>query len=242
MGTELNKLRTLSNCFVTTLTYKHPTGITSETDPNGFIKFYEYDQFNRLVLVRDNKNNILKKICYNYSGQPEDCTSPTVYGNQVQSQVFTRNNCGTCEMGSQVTYAVPTNTYTSTESQLIANQMALDDITTNGQNYANTNGTCTAFTGVTITYQNIAAEPGFTVTYSNATLGTYVFTMPTSGSGNLGCVPVGKYSVSITKTPEGIPPLLLFGSGCQYQSGTFSSNFSNVSVSFCHNISIDWDL
>ena len=62
------------------------------------------------------------------------------------SQVFTRNNCPSGQTGSQVTYTVQANTYSSTVSQAAANQLAQNDINANGQAYANTNGTCTAYT------------------------------------------------------------------------------------------------
>jgi hypothetical protein len=36
--------------------------------------YYQYDQYNRLVLVKDQDGNILKKICYRFDGQPEVCS------------------------------------------------------------------------------------------------------------------------------------------------------------------------
>lgn len=69
----LNQLRSCENCYVTTYTYKPLVGITSETGPDGKTTYYEYDNFNRLTLVRDFQNNILKKICYNINGQITDC-------------------------------------------------------------------------------------------------------------------------------------------------------------------------
>ncbi|HEX7845859.1 MAG TPA: DUF5977 domain-containing protein [Chitinophagaceae bacterium] len=137
---HLNNLRNISGAMVYTYTYKPLVGITSETDPSGKTTYYEYDDFNRLSLVRDKDNNILKKFCYNYTGQPEECG--ILYFNTVQSGIFTRNNCGSGYVGTAVTYTVPANTYSSTTSQAAANTIAQNDVTANGQSYANTNGTC----------------------------------------------------------------------------------------------------
>lgn len=63
----------LSNAFVSTYVYTPGVGMTSETDPRGRTTYYEYDKMNRLALVRDHDNNILRKICYNFFGQPESC-------------------------------------------------------------------------------------------------------------------------------------------------------------------------
>jgi YD repeat-containing protein len=73
LRTALAPLRTINNAIATVYTYARGIGMTSETDPTGKTIYYEYDAFNRLMLVRDNDNNIVKRICYNYAGQPEDC-------------------------------------------------------------------------------------------------------------------------------------------------------------------------
>lgn len=73
---NLNLIRTqpsLSDAFINTYEYAANVGMTKETDARGKMKLYEYDKMNRLVLVRDQDNNIIKKICYNYAGQVEDC-------------------------------------------------------------------------------------------------------------------------------------------------------------------------
>ncbi|HSU28157.1 MAG TPA: DUF5977 domain-containing protein [Chitinophagaceae bacterium] len=70
------------------------------------------------------------------------CPSNTYY-NSAHSQSFTRNNCGSGYTGSSVTYTVAAGTYSSTTSQAAADQLALNDISANGQAYANSHGTCT---------------------------------------------------------------------------------------------------
>lgn len=57
-------------------------------------------------------------------------------------QAVSKNNCPDSGLGSSVTYYVPQGRYMET-SQLAADTDATNDITTNAQNYANTNGTCT---------------------------------------------------------------------------------------------------
>ena len=145
------------NAFMTTFTVLPLIGVASETDPNGRTIFYEYDAFNRLALIRDEDNNILKRICYNYAGQPENCNG---YSNILRYGYYTRNNCAPGLTGSTVLYSVPANTYFSVLSQDDANNKAQADVNANGQAYANANGVC----NMVCSFANL---PGFTTVTNN---------------------------------------------------------------------------
>lgn len=137
---ELNKLRiNLPNAFVTTYTYAPLIGITSETNPNGEVTYYKYDGFGRLSLVLDENNNILKRICYNYAGLPEDCK---VYYNQELRDTFTRANCAPGYTGGSYTYIVHSGKFAGL-TQAEADTLAQADLNTNGQKWADSLGTCT---------------------------------------------------------------------------------------------------
>lgn len=71
LRTHLSNLRSIPGALVTTYTYKPLVGLTSETDANGRTLYYEYDGFNRLMLIRDQDNRILKKYDYKYQVTPQ---------------------------------------------------------------------------------------------------------------------------------------------------------------------------
>ena len=56
----------LSNAMVTTITYDPTVGVTSMTDPRGNVVYYEYDNFNRLLFVKDKDGNIVSENQYHY--------------------------------------------------------------------------------------------------------------------------------------------------------------------------------
>lgn len=70
----------------------------------------------------------------------------------TRSGSFTRNNCGTGFVGSTVVF---NNTYTSMVSQAQAEALADANFPTDGQNYANANGTCTTQVSDCFDYQVI---------------------------------------------------------------------------------------
>jgi YD repeat-containing protein len=67
--TQKTALRGLSNTLVTTYVYSPLVGITSITDPRGYTSTYEYDEFNRLIQVKDADGYIVSKNNYHYKGQ-----------------------------------------------------------------------------------------------------------------------------------------------------------------------------
>lgn len=126
--------------IMTTYAYQPLVGMTTKCDVFGRFMRYEYDELGRLILIRDHDNNILKKICYNYHGQPEDCN---IFYSDERSQIYSRNNCGSGYVGSSVTYTIPAGRYRSTVSQAAANALAQAEVDANGQLFANATGTCT---------------------------------------------------------------------------------------------------
>ena len=65
--TALNNLRTaFPNAMITTYTYDPVIGMTSQTDAKGYITYYEYDELNRLLRIKDADGNILKENQYHY--------------------------------------------------------------------------------------------------------------------------------------------------------------------------------
>ena len=56
----------LSNALITSYTYDPLIGMTSQTSPNGYTMYYDYDTEHRLKHVKDSDGNILSENEYNY--------------------------------------------------------------------------------------------------------------------------------------------------------------------------------
>jgi hypothetical protein len=108
--------------LMTSYTYAPLIGMTTQCDANNRISYYEYDAFNRLSLIRDQDNNILKKFCYNYAGQQIDCngnsTAPNwqiIAGSAQCIPCPANNNYNT---GEQQHQEKDLNSYSSTYNQI----------------------------------------------------------------------------------------------------------------------------
>jgi uncharacterized repeat protein (TIGR01451 family) len=121
-----------------------------------------------------------------------------------RSGSFTRNNCGSGYNGGVVTYS-NTYSYTGILNQSGANAVADANFNNDGQNYANSVGSCTAIQ-ICKVYDIIAYDYGYYVdgyyTYCNGGIGYFSFYA--SSSGVIGQVPcVNEYSVVITNYGNG---------------------------------------
>lgn len=128
-----------SNAQMSSSVYKPGIGVISVMSPQNDIISYEYDGFNRLVMIKDRDGNIIKNYSYNYG---IDNTLPsvpaTLFYNAATQQVFTRNTA--CPPGAEpqaYIYKVPYGKYVSAVNQATADSKAADEITANGQNTAN---------------------------------------------------------------------------------------------------------
>lgn len=83
----------------------------------------------------------LNKGGQDYANSHGECITVKWY-NVEMKQSFRKNDCLVTETGSMVEYVVPARKYSSNISQEDADNKAKADIESNGQDYANENGTC----------------------------------------------------------------------------------------------------
>lgn len=143
LRTELNRIRTgIPAARVTTYTYKPQTGVTSITDAENKTNTYEYDAFNRLVVVKDQDGNAVKKNEYVYA-TPDPNSGVNVYLNQQLSESVNCTTCAANFAAEPVVYTVTAGRYYSLTSQAAADALAAADLSANKQQFANMNATCT---------------------------------------------------------------------------------------------------
>jgi hypothetical protein len=147
-----------------TVAYDPVIGKITECDENNRVTYFEYDRLGRLQLIKDEKRNIVKMYEYNNISASKQNGCPGIYYNRQLSEIFTKNNCTSGSVGTDVTFTVPANIYSSTLSQSDADAQAEAYLLANGQNYANTNGTCRIQYFNTQQSQNFTTEscgPGY---------------------------------------------------------------------------------
>lgn len=165
------------------IAYDPLIGKVSESDENNRITYYEYDNLGRLRFIKDENRNIVKMYEYNNISPSRQNGCPGTYYNKFISEVF-RKNCGPGYIADSIVFTVPANTFSSTISQTDADAQAENYILTNGQNYANTNGTCISL------YYNSAQSQTFTT--ENCPVGY-------AGGNVTYTVPANRYSSTVSQ-------------------------------------------
>lgn len=198
----INTMNTLRNALplaqVTSFTYTPLVGMTSKVDSRGIKETYIYDHLSRLIAVLDFNGNVLKTICYNNKGEQVDCFGNiTVYSNVSKSKIYTKNDC-VSGLGGSINYVVPAAKYTSTISQIDADNQAQLDVDLNGQAYANANAGCE----VSVNYVNveIQRQSGWEGKilrirfYQNSTFPSLEIIPQNTGTSEIITIPEGEYS------------------------------------------------
>ena len=198
----VNKTATRNNCGTTftggSVTYTVPAG--------KYTSALSQSDANQQAQIEANLN------AQDYANANGTCTP--IFKSAPKTGSFTRNNCAAGLVGSTVTYTVPAERYTSTISQADADQKAVNDVNTNGQSYANTNGTCI---NPNIQRSGTLTLPPNTVTFTSTVVGdirlvmqgspgetyglTYNLNGPTSRNGSL-CA--SRTSTTACQFPESV--------------------------------------
>jgi hypothetical protein len=104
-----------------TTSYDPLIGKTSECDVNNNITYFQYDGLGRISLIRDKDFNVIRKLCYNYKGQPED--NCFIYSNEVLSGSYSRQDCPPGQVGIGYPVTIPEGIFIAS-SQVEANYQA----------------------------------------------------------------------------------------------------------------------
>lgn len=201
---------------MTTYTYDPLIGMTSQCDVNNNITYYRYDAFGRLSYVLDRDYNVLKRFCYNYAGQQENCTinlTPLWTSTSNYRCVKDGNNNNTGAQEREEKDLNPTSqTYnqlrwvsngTNTSSCPLPNQ-----VTVNGYNYVSYN--------FTVRFTNLSTSVQYEMSlssYNNNTIG----------------IPAGNYDVMFYPG-GGSPPYATFTVNGYSQYNYGGANFYNIPI------------
>ncbi len=95
VGGNLSQLRSqpsISGAQLNTYVYTPITGMTAETDVNGKSMTYEYDALQRLLLIRDFNNNIIKQYEYKYQVMPPSGAAQWIATGATRCKPCPQNN------------------------------------------------------------------------------------------------------------------------------------------------------
>ena len=169
---------------MTTYNYD-PSGLRSISDTKGANSYFDYDYLQRLKNIKDWAGNIVKNYGYHLYDQ--------LFGNQSQTNTYTRQVCPVNTTPGSLTYTVPANKYYGS-TQASANADAIYDMNLNGQIKANANCHCVP-DSATVTLTNTTGLSGFQATFSG--IGT-PFSFNTGSTPLNIKVPVGNgYTISV---------------------------------------------
>jgi hypothetical protein len=113
---QIDELRLYpKGALMKTYGYDDKYQLNASSDINNHIIYYVYDGFDRLNLIRDENGYILKKFCYNYAGQPENCGLGTDAQWQVTNAVCEQVNG--VYTGTKIKTEKDTNPNSSTYNQ-----------------------------------------------------------------------------------------------------------------------------
>src|SRR6185503_6179405 len=169
---------------MTTYNYD-PSGLRSISDTKGANSYFDYDYLQRLKNIKDWAGNIVKNYGYHLYDQ--------LFGNQSQTNTYTRQVCPVNTTPGSLTFTVPANKYYGS-TQASANADAIYDMNLNGQIKANANCHCVP-DSATVTLTNTTGLSGFQATFSG--IGT-PFNFNTGSTPLNIKVPVGNsYTISV---------------------------------------------
>ncbi|KUJ51828.1 hypothetical protein AR685_09355 [Chryseobacterium sp. JAH] len=131
----------LKDFQITSYVYDPLIGMKTIIPPYGIDEKYRYDSQNRLERILDNNGKIVQEYKYNYVPLS---TPPTTFYNAVANSRPLKKNCSPGYDSETYIYTVPAEVYSSTISQMDADQKAIDDVNSNGQYQANQNLVCKA--------------------------------------------------------------------------------------------------
>ena len=140
-----------------TTTYDPLMGKTSDCDENNRVTSYTHDDIGRLRFVEDEYGNVAKMYEYSYANSNQSSCLVT-YTNNLITEYFTDQNCGSGYAGIPMAYTIPAGKYSSTISQAAADQQAQFELNSLGQSTANSQSQAA---GCALLYYNTAISQTF---------------------------------------------------------------------------------